>query len=179
MLTWLKRKRDNRRSARSLYGSIVTQSRQSTFFADWGVPDTAEGRFEMLVLHLVLTIRRLSQAADEDLQRALTEAFVIDIDDSLREMTVGDLAVPRHVKRAVAVLHDRHTLYGKGLDSPDPEVLASAVLTRLGGLKGAEGLDTAAICAYLREATRVLTATPVGALFNGQIDWPHPGQPGT
>lgn len=179
MLTWLKRKRDNRRSARSLYGSIVTQSRQSTFFADWGVPDTAEGRFEMLVLHLVLAMRRLSLAADEDLQRALTEAFVIDIDDSLREMTVGDLAVPRHVKRAVAVLHDRHTLYGKGLDSPDLEVLAGAVSTRLGGLKGAEGLDTAAICAYLREATRVLTATPVGALFNGRIDWPHPGQPGT
>jgi cytochrome b pre-mRNA-processing protein 3 len=177
VLTWLKRKRDNRRTARSLYGSIVTQSRQGALYADWGVPDTAEGRFEMLVLHLVLAMRRLSQAAGEDLQRTLTETFAVDIDDAMREMTVGDLAVPRHVKRAVAVLHDRHTHYGKGLDSADPGLLAGAVSTRLGGLKGSEGLDTAAICAYLREATLVLAATPVGKLFDGRIDWPHPGQP--
>jgi cytochrome b pre-mRNA-processing protein 3 len=155
----------------------VTQSRQSAFYARWGVPDTAEGRFEMLVVHLVLALRRLSQAADEDLQRALTEAFVVDMDDAMREMTVGDLAVPRHVKRAVAVLHDRHTLYGKGLDSPDPDALAHAVSTRLGGLKQSGDLDTAAICAYLRNATLVLAATPVGKLFDGRIDWPHPGQP--
>lgn len=179
MLTWLKRKFDNRRTARSLYGSIVTQSRQPAFYADFGMPDTAEGRFEMLVLHMVLAMRRLSQGADEDLQRALTETFVIDMDDNMREMTVGDLAVPRHVKRAVAVLHDRHTLYGKGLDTPDPNVLAGAVSTRLGGLKGAEGLDTAAVCAYLRDAARVLAATPVGKLFDGEIKWPHPGQPET
>jgi len=177
VLTWLKRKRDNRRSARSLYGSIVTQSRQSAFYAHWGVPDSAEGRFEMLVLHLVLAMRRLSQAADEDLQRVLTETFVIDMDDAMREMTVGDLAVPRHVKRTVAVLHDRHTLYGKGLDSPEPDVLANAVSARLGGLTGSGGLDTAAICAYLRTATLVLAATPVGKLFDGQIDWPHPDEP--
>lgn len=177
MLTWLKRKRDNRRSARSLYGSIVTQSRRSAFYARWGVPDIAEGRFEMLVLHLVLVLRRLSPAADEDLKRALTETFVIDMDDAMREMAVGDLAVPQHVKRTVAVLHDRHTLYGKGLDSQDADGLVHAVSTRLGGLKGTGDLDTAAICAYLRNATLVLAATPVGKLFDGQIEWPNPGQP--
>src|SRR5262245_14336163 len=114
MLTWLQNKRDNRRTARILYGSIVTQSRQETFYAAAGVPDTPEGRFEMLALHLVLVLHRLARAGanSRPLQEAITEAFVIDMDDNMREMTVGDLAVPRHVKRAVAVLHDRYELYG-------------------------------------------------------------------
>jgi cytochrome b pre-mRNA-processing protein 3 len=103
MLGWLKRRRNVRRTARSLYGSIVTQARSHLAYERWGVPDTPEGRFEMIVLHLALVLRRLSKAgeAGRKLGQALTEVFVVDVDDTLREMTVGDLSVPRHVKRAV------------------------------------------------------------------------------
>ena len=97
MLAWLKQLGNRRQTARSLYGSIVTQARSPAFYARWGVPDTAEGRFEMIALHLVLVLRRLAEegAAGHRLARALTEVFAVDIDDSLREMTIGDLAVPR------------------------------------------------------------------------------------
>src|SRR5262249_15212129 len=127
MLTWLKNRLDQRQKARSLYGSIVTQARSSSFYASCGVPETGGGRFEMIALHLVLVLHRLADAGapGRQLGQAVTEAFVNDLDDSLREMTVGDLAVPRHVKRAVGALHDRHAAYREALAAPSDAPLAA------------------------------------------------------
>ena len=76
-----------------------------------GRADSIQGRFEMVALHLVLALRRIAAEGPdaEPLGRALTEAFVVDLDDVMREMTFGDLAVPREVKRATAALFDRHS----------------------------------------------------------------------
>lgn len=179
MLTWLRKRRDNRRTARILYGSIVTQSRQESFYAAAGVPDTPEGRFEMLVLHLVLLLHRLARACGDTraLRETITAGFVIDMDDNMREMTVGDLAVPRHVKRAVAVLHDRYALYGDALAAPRDDALIEAIRARLGALKGAEGLDAAGICAYLRRAAQGLDRQPDGSLLSGRLAWAEPPAP--
>ena len=75
----------------------------------------------MIALHLVLVLDRLAGAGEPGrrLGEALTEAFVADLDDTLREMTVGDLAVPRHVKRAVAALHERYAAYRAALAAAD------------------------------------------------------------
>ena len=80
MLAWLKQLRNRRQTARSLYGSIVTQARSAGFYARWGVPDTLEGRFEMIALHLVLVLRRLAEEGEPGhrLARELTEAFAVD-----------------------------------------------------------------------------------------------------
>lgn len=176
MLSWLQNKRDNRRTARILYGSIVTQSRQQAFYAASGVPDTPEGRFEMLALHLVLLLHRLGRVSENtrSLQETITAAFAVDMDDNMREMTVGDLAVPRHVKRAVAVLHDRYALYGEALAAPRDDKLIDAVKARFGALQGAEGLDAAAICAYLRRAVQGLDGQPDGNLLAGRLVWSEP-----
>jgi hypothetical protein len=74
----------------------VTAARAHNFYAQWGVPDTVQGRFEMIALHVALALRRLDKegAAGRRLGLALTEAFVVDMDDTMREMTFGDLAVP-------------------------------------------------------------------------------------
>ena len=180
MLTWLKQKRDHRRTARVLYGSIVTQARQAAFYARHRVPDTAEGRFEMVALHLVMVLHRLVRTGEPGrrLQQATTEAFVIDMDDAMREMSVGDLAVPRHVKRAVAVLHDRFAIYGKALASPRDGPLVEAIEARLRPLQGAEGLDAGGICAYIRQATQALELLEDARILAGRIDWPQPGAPG-
>ena len=64
MLTWLRQRQDQRQKARSLYGSIVTQARSRGLYNGCGVPDTKEGRFEMIALHLVLALRRLADTGD-------------------------------------------------------------------------------------------------------------------
>jgi cytochrome b pre-mRNA-processing protein 3 len=175
MLGWLKRRRNVRRTARSLYGSIVTQARSHLAYERWGVPDTPEGRFEMIVLHLALVLRRLSKAgeAGRKLGQALTEVFVVDVDDTLREMTVGDLSVPRHVKRAVAVLRNRYKAYDAALTSSDPEVaVKNAVAQALAGLPGAHALDASLICAYTVEAAQALERTADAQLLDGEPSWP-------
>lgn len=108
--------------ATELYGSIVTQARQQDFYTAYGVLDVAEKRYEMIVLHIVLVLERLRASGEEgtELGRELVEAFVRDLDGSIREMAIGDTKVPTNVKKAAAGLLDRDVLYrqafGIGVD---------------------------------------------------------------
>ena len=49
------------RTIGALYGMIVAQARSAAFYADYGVPDTVQGRFDLIVLHLVLLLSRLAR----------------------------------------------------------------------------------------------------------------------
>lgn len=188
MLDWLKTRSDRRQIARSIYGSIVTRAREPVFYARWGVPDSIQGRFEMVALHLVLALRRIAAEGPdaEPLGRALTEAFVVDLDDVMREMTFGDLAVPREVKRATAALFDRHSAYSKALEAPGGSVLADALRTQLAYLyadqapaKGAgtpavPGLDAQGLSDYVRSVASALDAQPASPILAGRLEWPQP-----
>jgi len=191
MLAWLKTRSDRRRIARSLYGSIVAQARAPAFYSTWGVPDSVQGRFEMIALHLVLTLRRLRSEgrAGERLARALTETCMVDLDDAMREMTFGDLAVPREVKRAVVALLDRHRAYLAALDAPGTDTLADtlqAQLAYLGGGRGRDGesgqgasrtpsvtLDARGLADYVRKAASALDGQPASLILGGQLTWPQ------
>jgi cytochrome b pre-mRNA-processing protein 3 len=175
MLMRLRLWRDRHEKARSLYGSIVTQARSRRFYARWGVPDTADGRFEMILLHLVIMLHRLGREgqAGQNLARALTEAFAVDLDDNLREMTVGDLAVPRHVKRAVGALHERHVSYGTALAASDDGPLTAALQARLEAVGAGGGLEAGRICAYIRQVSCRLDVLPGAEVLAGQITWPQ------
>jgi cytochrome b pre-mRNA-processing protein 3 len=175
MLTRLRLWRDRHEKARSLYGSIVTQARSRGFYAHWGVPDTAEGRFEMIVLHLVMVLHRLGREgqAGQRLAQALTEAFAVDLDDNLREMTVGDLAVPRHVKRAVGALHERHVSYGAALAASDDGPLTAALHARLEAVGAGAGLEAGRFCTYIRQVSHRLDLLPGAEVLAGRIAWPQ------
>jgi cytochrome b pre-mRNA-processing protein 3 len=173
MLTRLKLRRDRHQKARSLYGSIVTQARTSDFYAHWGVPDTAEARFEMIALHLVAVLLRLGHDGQvgQKLARSLTEIFAVDVDDNLREMAVGDLAVPRHVKRAVGALQGRHARYRAALAVPGDEALAAGVREAFG--VASKDLDVPRICAYIRRVSHRLGELPSAEVLAGRIAWPQ------
>ena len=175
MLTRLRLWRDRHEKARSLYGSIVTQARSRGFYAHWGVPDTADGRFEMIVLHLVMVLHRLGREgqAGQRLAQALTEAFAVDLDDNLREMTVGDLAVPRHVKRAVGALHERHVSYGTALAASDDGPLTAALHARLEAVGAGAGLEAGRFCTYIRQVSHRLDLLPGAEVLAGRIAWPQ------
>lgn len=109
VLNWLRSRSSTGRTASSLYGSIVAQARQPAFFEFAGVPDTMEGRFGMIGVHMFLALERLRAEGDagQELGRGLLECFMTDIDDSLREIGISDLGVPRRVKKAAAALHEQ------------------------------------------------------------------------
>ncbi|MEO5807263.1 ubiquinol-cytochrome C chaperone family protein [Devosia sp.] len=114
-----------------VYNAIVAQSRQPRFYADWSVPDTVTGRFDMISLHMALLFRRLrsDRAADKDFSQAVFDLFFKDMDRSLREMGAGDLAVPKKIQKMGNIFFGLLASLNAAMDGKDLAGL-EAVLTR-------------------------------------------------
>ena len=178
MLDFLNARTDMRRKAGEIYGAIVTRARHPVFYARLGVPDTPSGRYEMVVIHLFLVLERLRSApgADGDLPRRLVEAFIADMDDSLREMGTGDLSVPKKVRRAATGLYERSMAYKTALAVGDTGALA-AVLTEHAYARAAGATQFAPLLAvYLQTAAAALAATDAQQVAAGRFEFvavPH------
>ena len=166
-----------RRTIERLYGGIVAQSRHPHFYAVLGVPDTPEGRFEMLVLHTVLVCRRLKGGgeAERAMSQDVFDAFLADMDAAMREMGVGDLTVPKRMKKVGAAFYGRAAAYDGALRDPDDAALAAALARNI--------LDDAAepwagapraLAHYARRAALTLERTPWETLARGEIALPAP-----
>lgn len=112
-------KRRRHDAAASLYTAAVDQARYPIYFTDWGVPDSVDGRFDMIILHTMLLIRRMrgnGEEAAETCQSILNLLFA-DMDRNLREMGVGDLSVGKHVKRMAKAFYGRAETWEAGIDA--------------------------------------------------------------
>lgn len=167
MLESLRTRAETRRKAGELYGAVVAQARRPEFYTDLGVPDTPVGRYEMVVLHLFLVLERLRSAAGRGapLDRMLVEAFIADMDDSLRELATGDLSVPKKVRRAAAGLYDRTMDYRAGLAELSDAPLAAALARHIHDAPAGAEADArlVALAAYVRQGARALAeVSPAG-----------------
>jgi cytochrome b pre-mRNA-processing protein 3 len=134
-----------RQTAEQLYAALVAQARRPEFYAQLGVPDTLDGRFELLALHTFLALRRLKSKADAaDIRQALVEVFVDDMDASLREMGAGDLGIGRRVKAMAQALYGRIAAYESGLAGSE-QALIGALRRNLFGTAGEPGPDPAVV----------------------------------
>ena len=162
MLQWFRRRVEARRRAQELYGSVVTAARQPSFYKDMGVPDTPEGRFEMVSLHLFLALESLNRqrAAELDLTQRTIEAYVTDMDDCMREMGVSDPAVPKKVKRAAAAFYERAGAYRRGLSEPENPNLEAVVRKYVFFANPGNDAGVKALVGYVRKAGSKLSAEP-------------------
>lgn len=170
----------SRRTIERLYGAIVAQSRRAGFYTDLGVPDTIEGRFEMVVLHTILVCHRLK--AGGEVERALSQdvfdAFLADMDRTLREIGVGDLSVPKKMKKIGAAFYGRAAAYDSGLAAPDDAALADALARNiLDQGSGTGDPRHAALARYVRAAAVTLSQTPLDVLTRGELHFPAPDAP--
>ncbi|MEE8202677.1 MAG: ubiquinol-cytochrome C chaperone family protein [Alphaproteobacteria bacterium] len=160
-----------------LYGRAVEQARQPAFYRDHAVPDTLDGRFDMIALHVALVLRRLSRegAEGEALGQAVFDAMMDDMDRSLREMGVGDLGVGRRVKAMASAVYGRAAAYGAAL-AADDGALADALRRNLYGTVDAAEKDVAAVATYVRGAAAALDAQAGRDLLAGEIRFGAPAQ---
>lgn len=123
--------RSSNNSVYAVYGSAVAQARDPAFYLDVPVPDTVDGRFEMIILHVFLLIDRLRGQGDKatDLCQQLFDTLFDDMDRSLREMGVGDLSVGKKINTMAEAFYGRAGAYQDALDKEDREELTAA-LTR-------------------------------------------------
>jgi cytochrome b pre-mRNA-processing protein 3 len=164
-------------TANALYNTLVAQARQPGFYLAGDVPDTLDGRFDMIVLHAFLVMRRLRDggASGEALSQALFDEMFADMDRSLREMGVGDMGIGRRVRAMGKAFMGRVKAYEEGLEQGGT-ALEEALARNLyrSGPPAAGAVDR--IAAYVRREVAELKAQPLAALMAGEITFGTPPQ---
>ena len=153
---------------------IVAQARKSVFYRSYGVPDTVEGRLDMIVLHLFLLLRALPGVDGESaLGQELFDRFCRDIDDNFREMGVGDLAVPKRMQRVAEAFYGRARVYESALVAADPAQLEAAVARNVFGTNEPP-LGARRLADYMRRAGERLMQGSPEAWIGGGVAFPDP-----
>ena len=154
----------------AIYGMIVAQAREPLFYQDFGVPDTVNGRFDMVVLHLWMALRRL-KPVDAGLAQGLFDRFCSDMDHNLREMGTGDLAVPKRMREFGGAFYGRAAAYDMAL-AAGHEPLALALSKNI--YNGTNLPDAQRLAGYVEAAIADLSALDEAGLRRGSWRFPSP-----
>jgi cytochrome b pre-mRNA-processing protein 3 len=164
------RRHSYRHQAYAAYASIVEQARAPDFFVRLDVPDTLDGRYEMIALHMFLVLNRLKaeHEATAEFSQALFDAMFADLDRGLREMGATDMGVGKRVKEMAKGFYGRIAAYEKGLEGDD-QVLSEALKRNLYGTVQPREDAVAALARYMRMEAQALARQPTEAFFNNEI----------
>jgi cytochrome b pre-mRNA-processing protein 3 len=172
-------RRANRILIDQLHSKIVAAARRPVLYTDFAVPDTQQGRFEMVTLHAGLAMRRLTglSAVGKELAQELADSVFRHFDIALREIGVSDVGVPKRIKRMAEAFYGRNKAYGEGLDEPDSDRLAEALARNV---YGAADLASAPMAPSLARFVGVMSAGlerfPLEVFARGEIAFPEPGE---
>jgi cytochrome b pre-mRNA-processing protein 3 len=175
MIFGLFRPREDSQRVHAIYAEIVAQARQPAFYSHLGVPDTLEGRYEMLMLHAFLYMHRLKDEAApvKDMAQKVFDLMFSDMDRSLRELGVGDLTVPKKIKKMAQAFYGRAAAYDAALDGNDG-ALVEAVLRNVFSDEASAKANADAVAAYVWNAAKVLAEQGAEALINAGPVFPAP-----
>ncbi|MBL8770435.1 MAG: ubiquinol-cytochrome C reductase [Phenylobacterium sp.] len=159
-------------AGRALYAATVAQARTPGLYAALGAPDTPEGRFEVYSFHVYLVLARLKgegpQAADT--AQALFDTYVSALDNSLREMGVGDLSVGKKMRKLGEAFYGRVNSFEKALAALPDRTELEALLGRT-VYAGADEGRAAALADYVVGQRDALAAQPLDELLAGRVAW--------
>lgn len=160
-------------AARALYAAIVAQARLPVFYRSFGVPDTLDGRFDMIVLHAFLVLHRLKRDGQGQgaVAQALFDLMFADMDASLRELGVGDLSVGKKIRQMATGFYGRVAAYEEGLGAPDDAALRDALARNLYGTVEPAPAQVASMAGYVRRQAVALGAVPAERFLAGQLDF--------
>jgi cytochrome b pre-mRNA-processing protein 3 len=161
-----------RRTIETIYGMIVTQAREPLFYRELGVADTVDGRFDVLVLHLWMVLRRMNTLEHgATLRQGLFDRFCEDMDGNLREMGVSDLKVPKRMQAFGEAFYGRSAAYDLAI-TEGREGLAGAL--RKNVLDGGQTENARRLAFYADAAISALTGLDDAAIESGAWRFPSP-----
>jgi cytochrome b pre-mRNA-processing protein 3 len=168
MFGWLRRRSEDEAVAR-IYERIVAQSRRPEFYRDLGVADSLDGRFDMLALHAMLIMRRFKQDGERTrvLGQNLFDHMFYDMDRSLREIGVSDLAVGKRVKQMSSAFLGRIAAYEEGLDGAE-DTLEAALIRNVYRDEIPEGDAATRLAGYMRETDTRLREMPLEPILEAE-----------
>lgn len=162
----LKRLRSNSEAkalARRLYGGVMQRARARGFYTTWGVADTIDGRFDLVVLHAWLVLEALGSSAT--IAQALVDEIFVGFDEALRELGVGDMGGGRRRTALTGAFYGRLHAYGAAEDAKE---LADAIYRNVYRASGSRESDAVALATYALEARSRLRNASIEA---GQLDF--------
>jgi cytochrome b pre-mRNA-processing protein 3 len=170
-----RQRRERQATIERLYGAIVTQARLPIFYTVLAAPDTVEGRFELIILHIHLLFRRLAREPEDSraISQEVFDLFFEDMDASLRELGIGDLAVPRKMRAMGEAFYGRAGAYEAALAEPGDTALAAALHRNVYGGGGAEAAARR-LAGYVRNADRALARQDAATIAGGAPVFPPP-----
>ncbi len=172
------RRKPHERPGFMLYGSAVAAARDGWFYGALAVPDTLDGRFDTVGLHVALLIRRLRTDPDPRgaaLAQAVFDAMFADMDVNLREMGVGDLSVGKKVKAMWEAFHGRARAYEAAVTAADADALARALQRNLWREEPAESgprAEALALAGHTLAVAAQLAEQPLAGLLRGNASFP-------
>ena len=155
-----------------LHGEIVGAVRRPVFYLDYGVPDTFEGRFELLVLHVGLVLRRFNaaEAPGPEVAQDLVDTVFAHLEADLREAGVGDITVPKRMKTLCEAFLGRSAAYESGLQAGTEALKAAVARNIYAGRADGDGAER--LARYVAAAAAALSATPLETCLAGPIPFP-------
>ena len=164
---------------RRVYEQIVAQARQPWFYADVDVPDTVEGRYDMIMLHCFMVFERLSgagSASDAFSQLVFDELFK-DMDRSLRELGVGDLSVGKKIRKMAEMFYGRATAYRNALAQAGSDDRAELKVVLERNVYDGNGSNSALgqLAQYVLDLKDALAQQEIATILAGEISFPPPG----
>ena len=153
-----------------LYSGVVAQARQPYFYTDLAVPDTPDGRYDMIMIHAFLLLHRLKQDLPytEEISQAVFDIMFEDMDKSLREMGAGDVGIGRRIKEMAKGFYGRIAAYEDGLNRDD-DSLNLALQRNVYRQSIAEDDQVRALSSYMRREAVNLSNQPIEALLTGKL----------
>jgi len=152
-----------------VYRAIVAQSRQPVFYAEWGVPDTVTGRFDMISLHMALLLRRLRRSGADGtaFSQQMFDYFFKDMDRSLRELGITDLGVPKRIQKMSEVFYGLLTNINEAMDKRDGAALEAVIRRNL--FAGDAAADASRLADYLFSQSDTLDGQSTDTIRAGQV----------
>ncbi len=160
------------RAGFTLYTAAVRAARDPVYFESLDVPDTLDGRFDLIGLFAALVIRRVRTlpAPGPALGQAVFDAMFADMDFNLRELGVGDLSIPKRMRAMWEAFHGRALAYDASLAAGDAEALTTALARNVWRGQAPEGAPAALARATLRQ-DRHLATQDLARLRTGALDF--------
>lgn len=174
MFAWLKEKKALKLAAGRLYQRAVVQSRNPFFYKELDVADTIDGRFDLVCLHVFIILERVACFGRDGrrLSQALFDQMFRDMEETLREIGVGDLSVPKHMKRMMKLFNGRLHIYKEAIDCQDRQKLEKALSRNVYRSENDEKIEVKALATYVLQSKGLIERCSLEDLSGGEITFP-------
>jgi cytochrome b pre-mRNA-processing protein 3 len=164
MIAAIAHRRRSGETAVRLCTAVSRRARDPVFYRDYGVADSIDGRFDLLVLHAWLVLACLQEAGEDRLAQNFVDALFARFEEALREQGAGDAGMSRRMKKMASAFYGRLHAYSQ---SAGEDHLATAILRNVYRGRPARVEQAASLAKYIQDARRQM---PASRLNRGELE---------